>query len=110
MSAYNIVAGVQATCPRCRTVVSIGVQFKFGATRQYRYALGDALLWGINDIGIPGQERIVADGAAESACPACGFDGDWDFYVFIERDRIIRVTQADGTHDFVRAGRTYLGL
>ena len=110
MSAYNTVTDVPATCPQGQAKVSVGVQFKFGSTWQYRYILGDALHWGSNDIGTPGHERVVADGAADSSCPACGYEGDWDFYVFIERDRIVRVTQADGTHDFVRAGRSYLDL
>jgi len=43
-------------------------------------------------------------------CPACGYTGDWDFYVFVENDRIVGVAEADGTYDFVRAGSTYLEL
>jgi hypothetical protein len=108
MSAYNIVANIPATCPQCFAKVSVGVQFKFGGTRQYRYVVGDPLRWGANDIGKPGRSRIVADGAADSVCPACGYTGDWDFYVFIENDRIVGVTEADGRYDFVRAGSTYL--
>ena len=110
MGAYNIVASVPATCPQCRAQVSVAVQFKFGATWQYRYVVGEVLRWGGNDVGRPGRVRVVADGAADSACPVCGYAGDWDFYVFIERDRIVRVSEADGTHDFVRAGMTYLEL
>jgi len=110
MSAYNIIADVPASCPRCRAKVLIGVQFKFGATWQYRYVVGDVLRWGGNDVGTKGRMRVVADGAADSACPACGYAGEWDFYVFIERDCIVRVTEADGTYDFVRAGSTYMEL
>jgi hypothetical protein len=110
MSAYNIVAGIPATCPQCHAKVLVGVQFKFGATWQYRYIVGDALRWGGNDVGTPGRVRVVADGAADASCHACGYAGDWDFYVFIEHDRIIGVTEADGTYDFVRAGSAYLDL
>jgi hypothetical protein len=110
MSAYNFVADVPATCPQCHARVSLGVQFKFGETWQHRYAVGDALRWGGNDVGTPGRVQIVADGAADAPCPACGYDGDWDFYVFIERDHIIGVTEADGTYDFVRAASAYLDL
>lgn len=110
MGAYNVVAEVSSTCPRCREMSTIGVQFKYGATWQYRYSLGELLCWGRNDVGTPGRERVVADGEADSACPACGYDEDWSFYVFIERDRIIEVTAADGTYDFVRAGDSYLDL
>ncbi len=110
MSAYNVVDDVPATCPRCHAKVAVGVQFKFGATWQYRYAIGDVLRWGGNDVGMPGRARVVADGAADSPCPACGYEGDWDFYVFVERDRIAGVTDADGTYDFVRAGSTYVDI
>lgn len=110
MSAYNIVADVSATCPQCQAKVSVGVQFRYGATWQYCYVVGDVLRWGRNDVGTPGRVRVIADGAADSPCPACGYAGDWNFYVFIEHDRIIQVTEADGTYDFVRAGSSYLEL
>jgi hypothetical protein len=108
MGAYNIVADVSASCPQCQAKVSIGVQFKFGATWQYRYVVGDALRWGRNDVGTPGLVRVVADGAADGPCPACGYASDWDFYVLVERDHITGVTEADGTYDFVRAGSEFL--
>lgn len=110
MSAYNIVANVPATCPQCGARVSVGVQFKFGGTWQHQYVVGDSLRWGTNDIGRPGRARVVADGAADSACPACDYAGDWDFYVLIENDRILGVSEADGTYDFVTTGSTYLEL
>jgi len=110
MSAFNVVAGVPATCPRCRATVSVAVQFKFGATRQHRYVVGDALGWGGNDVGTPGRVGVVVDGASDAPCPACGYTGDWDFYVFIEYDRITEVAEADGTYDFVRAGTSFLYL
>lgn len=110
MSAYNIVLGISAICPRCKAKVVTDVQFKFGSMWQYRYALGDTIRWGANNEGTPGRERVVADGASDSPCPSCGFAGDWDFYVFIEHDRIVRVSEADGSLDFVRHGRVFLDL
>lgn len=110
MSAYNIVGDVRATCPQCQAKVSIRVQFKFGSTWQYRYVVGDVLRWGGNDVGTPGREHVVADGAADSPCPVCGYADEWDFYVFIDRDRLIKVTCADGAYDFVRTGSAYLDI
>lgn len=108
MSAYNVVTDILAKCPRCRATVVIGVQFKFGATWQHRYGVGDTIRWGGNDVGRPGRARVVADGAADVPCPACGYEEDWDFYVLIEQDQIIGVVEADGTYDFVRSGNPYL--
>jgi hypothetical protein len=110
MGSYNVVEDVAATCPRCGAGVSVGVQFKFGGTWQHRYVIGDVLRWDGNNIGRPGRSRVVVDGVSDSACPVCGYDDDWDFYVFVEHDRIARVTAADGTHDFIGAGTTYLEL
>ena len=70
MSAYNTVTDVPATCPQCQAKGSVRVQFKFGATWQYRYVFGDALRWGGNEVGTPGRVRVVADGAADAPCPA----------------------------------------
>ena len=109
MGAFNTVRAA-ATCPRCQALIEIKVQFKYGDTWQHEYGLGDSLRWGGNDIGVPGKRSVVVDGVAEPPCPKCGFDGEWEFYVFVEGDRISRVLQADGTYDFVRAGRTYLVL
>jgi hypothetical protein len=88
----------------------VGVQFKYGATWQYQYAMGDRLRWGANDTGVPGRKTVVADGAADARCPSCEYDGDWDFYVFIERDRIVRVAPADGSYDFLAVDAPYVVL
>jgi len=109
MSAFNTVRA-SAECPRCHSHVEIKVQFKYGDTRQYEYGLGDDLRWGGNDIGIPGKSSIVVDGVAETPCPKCGFDDEWEFYVFVERDKISRVVQADGSYDFSAMDQAHLVL
>jgi hypothetical protein len=50
------------------------------------------------------------DGVADSSCPKCGHDAEWEFYVFVDNDIIARVAPADGTYNFVAAGRTYIVL
>ena len=46
MGAFNTLKAV-ATCPRCRATVAIQIQFKYGDTWQYEYAIGDSLRWGV---------------------------------------------------------------
>jgi hypothetical protein len=109
MGAFNIIRA-KARCPHCAAHVDVKVQFKYGDTWQYEYGLGDSLRWGGNDNGEPGKRSVVVSGVADGPCPACGFDGDWDLYVFVEADLITRVISSDGTHDFVAAQKTYLVL
>lgn len=106
MGAFNVVR-LGANCPQCKAPVEVRVQFKYGDTWQLEYAVGDEIRWGGNDIGVPGKKLVVVDGVAESPCPSCGYD-EWDFYVFVEDGRIARVTQADGSFDFVNARQTYI--
>jgi len=110
MGAYNLVLDVAVTCPRCHVAASKHVQFKYGHLWQHRYAIGDRVTWGARDAGRSGRALVVVDGAADSACDACGYDGDWDFYVFVDNDVVVRVEPADGRYDFVSAEHTYLDL
>ncbi len=67
-------------------------------------------LGGGHNTGRPGRALVVVDGAADSACDACGYEGDWDFYVFVDSDVVVRVEPADGRFDFVGAADSYLDL
>ena len=109
MGAFNTVLGT-VSCPRCHSSVGVRVQFKYADTRQHEYRLGDVLRWGGNDIGLSGKRYVVVDGVAEGACVSCGFDGEWAFYVIVERDRITRLVLADGSYDFAKTGATHLVL
>lgn len=108
MGAFNVVRDV-AACPRCGSETPVAAQFKYGDTWQHSYVPGDLLRWGGNDIGSPGQPRVVVDAIAEAPCPSCGFEG-WDLYVFLENDRIDSVTTATGEYDFARAKATFIVL
>jgi endogenous inhibitor of DNA gyrase (YacG/DUF329 family) len=109
VSAFNTVH-LSLACAKCGADAVTEVQFKYGSTWQHRYALGDALRWGGNDIGRPGEGRVVVDGIATSRCPACGLEVERDVYVFVEHGRIASVEPADRTHDFAGSGRTYIEL
>lgn len=106
MGAFNVVR-LELECPRCRSLVDVSVQFKYGDTWQHEYAIGDELRWGGNDVGVPGRKLVAVDGVAESPCPGCG-QSEWDLYVFVDDGKISRVMSADGTYDFVSTRRNYV--
>lgn len=109
MGSFNVVT-TSVRCPKCESNVSARVQFKFGDTSQYEYAVGDALRWGGNDVGSRGLKHVVVDGVAEEACPACGFGDEWSFDVHLENDVIASAVPATGAHDFVKARSTFIVL
>jgi hypothetical protein len=72
-------------------MVTRAYQFKFGGKWQYDYRPGDALRWGGNDEGDPGEPLVFAECTPEP-CPRCGDDIDSDaFRLRIEHDRLISV-------------------
>jgi hypothetical protein len=99
MGAFNEVHAA-VPCPRCEETVETDVQFKYGAVVQHQYKVGDKIIWGANNVGMPGKELVVVDGEG-TQCPKCGYDGDWPLYVTIERDVIRSVSAPTGEHDFV---------
>ncbi len=109
MSAFNTVS-TSAPCPQCGRTINVRVQFKYGDTWQHAYKLHDKLAWGGNDVGLPGKRHVVVDGVAETPCPLCGYDDEWNFYVHIKDDEIDQVEPGTGEYDFVAAGRTFLVL
>ena len=110
MSAFNVVEGVVATCPQCHQATTVSVQFKFGAVINSRYRIGDVVRWGANENGEPGKRRVVVYGAVGLPCSICGFDGDWDFDVFISNDKIVEVLPSSGVYNFACAGRSYIEI
>jgi endogenous inhibitor of DNA gyrase (YacG/DUF329 family) len=109
MGAYNILH-TTVDCPSCKREVNVAIQFKFGDTYQHEYALGDEVCWGGNDIGPMGKSHVVVDGVAEEPCPRCGQAAERDFYIHVEIGRFTRADLADGTHDFVQSGETFIVL
>lgn len=107
MSAYNTVSA-RLTCPNCGAEVLVSVQFKFGNTWQFHYHVGDRLQWRGNDIGKPGNRRLVVDGVVADSCPQCGYDAEWNVYVYVEGDRVTSIQNATGEFDFVRYQSNYI--
>jgi hypothetical protein len=107
MSAFNTVSA-DLVCPSCGASAAVTVQFKYGNTWQFHYSVGDILKWGGNDVGERGRRHVVVDGVVEGACPNCRVSVEWDAYVHVKDDRIVRVAAADGEFDFVKAEANYI--
>jgi predicted RNA-binding Zn-ribbon protein involved in translation (DUF1610 family) len=105
MGAFNTVT--LSNCPSCGHDVRFVIQFKFGDTYQRAYSVGDELKWGGNDIGPSNTSHVVVDGVAETPCPSCGSE---DFYLHVERDRLVKVEVANGRYDFVKEQKTFIVL
>ncbi|MFO0988477.1 MAG: hypothetical protein U1F37_14080 [Alphaproteobacteria bacterium] len=109
MSAFNRLRA-EIICPSCADLVQITAQFKYGRVWQYDYAIGDKLRWDGNNIGKPHWKHVVVDAVAETPCPKCGFDHEWNLYVHVENNHLAKLENATGEHDFVRQEKTYIVL
>ncbi|MBB6350211.1 hypothetical protein AB0C18_12855 [Nonomuraea muscovyensis] len=86
------------TCPNCGVAGIWTAQFRFGATDQIDYEVGQRLsweyIWAVE--GEPGHHRVLAQGILEG-CPHCGshdFGGLWETAVIeIVDDVIVSVVQ-----------------
>jgi len=108
MGAFNEVLG-KLPCPQCLNLVEIEIQFKYGSVFQHKYKLGEKLIWGGNDVGMPDRARVVLDGEG-SKCSSCGYDRDWPVYVYLDNDVITSVTVATGVYDFASVHESFLVL
>jgi hypothetical protein len=97
MGAFNIPAA-QTDCPNCGKFAKFEVQFKYGNVWQYRYSLGQQLLWGGNDIGNPGCKKVLIE-ALGGPCPYCLKD-DLDFDLLLESDRLVSLKPASKDRDY----------
>jgi hypothetical protein len=82
MSAFNtVVQPAEELCPRCGSLTQRRVQFKYGDTWQYEYAVGDRISWGGNDVGVPAT--LVKVLSYQEDCPVCGYDFGGVFHVIV---------------------------
>ena len=102
MGAYNtVVLPNDEQCPRCGSVIRRRVQFKYGDTRQHDYVVGDRLLWGGDDVGIPAT-LVKVLGYPED-CPVCGYDLGGVFDIIIHGDFIEKIVPGR-TKPYIDAG------
>jgi hypothetical protein len=92
MALFNTVEATVG-CPNCGKPLAVVVQFKYGATRQFKYRVGDRLRWGVNDVGSSRQGRVIVEGIG-GPCSACGAD-DLEFDVVVV-DGVITAVQPAG--------------
>ena len=73
MATYNTINVRRLIpCPTCGDSGKIRLQFAFGDTWQYGYAVGDSIRWGGNDYGKPADDIDVI--AYPDRCMVCGLD------------------------------------
>ena len=103
MGLFNVLnAPIQ--CLHCGQEYAGRIQFKFGATRQLEYRLGDTLAWGYNERGKAHLPRVKVYGILENdECPNCGVvleqQKDDEYDILVENDVLksysLMVTSAD---------------
>jgi hypothetical protein len=63
---------VSVQCSDCNNVYETRIQFKFGATRQLEYKIGNKVIWGFNEIGKPDLTKVKVYGVlGDDVCPIC---------------------------------------
>ncbi len=87
-------------CPNCCARVSVLVLYRYGEPGTF--ALGDA----VRGLGAP---AVLADGAAESPCPSCAWEGAWPVEVWLEQDRLAAVRPPSRRFNWVGKG-SYITL
>lgn len=113
MGLFNEVR-VKVGCPSCGNKVLMSLQFDYGAVRQYKYQVGDCLLWygARGDTGEICDGCVVVDAASYGHCPTCGHEGFWEFYLIVFDNRILGALPAPpgtaktvyGKQPFIRLG------
>jgi len=88
MSAYNTVSVKRLVpCRRCGDAGVIKVQFAYGDTQQYSYAMGDEIKWGGNDVGTPTDGKVLLLGTPEY-CRTCGIDIPEEYVLCVDKGRL----------------------
>jgi len=100
MGTYNVLNTI-IKCKRCKYLLNVKVQFKFGDTWLYEYQLGDKINWGGNDKGEPNLAKVKAYGILSSGkCPNCGFTNEEEYDIFIENDSIRSIAPLSNISDY----------
>ncbi|SHE85467.1 hypothetical protein [Pedobacter caeni] len=88
MGAYNILK-MNINCKYCNATCVVNIQFKFADTWQHQYLIGEKVMWGGADIGIPGLDKVKVYGVSDlDKCPTCRNLFPYEYDIFIEKDII----------------------
>ena len=111
MGFFNILT-TEIVCPNCGAKSLVQIQFKYGQTRQLKYQLGDAILWGVNEIGSPVLTNVKAYGIAESTtCSVCNEDKIPEEYdVFIKNNVLTGIVPIKGELEYLSGEGEYVVL
>jgi len=93
---------VSVQCSNCNHFYEARIQFKFGATRQLEYKIGDKIIWGFNEIGKSEMTEVKVYGVLDDdACPICNNKNKNDeFDIYLEKDIITEITKMENFKDF----------
>ena len=91
-------------CSNCNNLYETRIQFKFGATRQLEYRMGDKIIWGFNDVGIPNIGKVKIYGVlGDVECPICHNKNNNDeFDIFLDKDVITGIDQMQDINNFLK--------
>lgn len=101
MGFFNVLV-TNCQCNNCGNVYDARIQFKFGATRQLEYKIGNRLCWGYNEVGEPGLAAVKVYGILENdECSICHSKGqNEEFDIYLEDDVIVRIDKMESAEDF----------
>lgn len=99
IGAYNILK-MNINCKYCNALSVVNIQFKFADTWQHQYRIGEKVMWGGADIGIPGLDKVNVYGVSElDKCPTCGHPLPYEYDILIEDDIIKQVKPINNLGD-----------
>lgn len=101
MGFFNdLITNIQ--CSNCNSLYEIRIQYKFGATRQLEYRLGDKIIWGYNEIGKPDMSKVKALGITDNdECPICHHKNQNEYFdIYLEKDVITKFDKMQDAKDF----------
>lgn len=89
-------------CSNCNKFYEVRIQFKFGATRQLEYRVGDKIIWGFNEVGKSDIVKVKVYGTlGDEECPIChNSNQNNEFDIYLEKDIITGIKKMQNIEDF----------
>jgi len=91
MAAFNTLEARVVCSATGAHVIDVRLQYRYAATQQYHYVIGDRISWGINDVGEPTAQRVLVAGLPDADCPSCGGALEADHAILIVGDVLVGV-------------------
>jgi hypothetical protein len=97
MGLFNILFA-EVACTVCGKVSAMEIQYKYGATRQYEYKLGDKIHWGGSQYGDPSNKAVVVEGIS-GQCQHCRAEF-MEYDILIDNDKLMSLVPHDSKYDY----------